>query len=40
MLPDTATAADAVEAYRPNAIISISAVLLLIGGLLLLPRRR
>lgn len=39
-LPDTAMTADAVEAARPNAIIGSGAVLLLIGSLVLLPRRR
>lgn len=39
-LPDTAIATHPVEATRPNAIIGIGAVLLLIGSLVLLPRRR
>ncbi|MFN2419057.1 MAG: hypothetical protein ABR593_09060 [Candidatus Limnocylindria bacterium] len=39
-LPDTAVTADAAEAARPNAIIGIGAVLLLLGSLVLLPRRR
>lgn len=39
-LPDTAMAIDSAETARPNAIIGIGAVLLLIGSLVLLPRRR
>lgn len=39
-LPDTAMATDAVEAARPNVIIGVGAVLLLIGSLALLPKRR
>lgn len=39
-LPDTAVATDAVEVARPNAMIGFGAVLLLIGSLVLLPRRR
>lgn len=39
-MPDTAMAGDAAEAARPNAMIGIGAVLLLIGSFVLLPRRR
>jgi len=38
-LPNTAMTVEAVEAARPNAIIGIGAVLLLIGSLVLLRRR-
>lgn len=39
-LPDTATALDATARAQPNAIIGFGALILLVGSLVLLPRRR